>query len=616
VARGFLTALLFLCCAVGLRSETYADWMRAVPNQSATPFTDWIAPEVVGSNVNDEGHSLFSAPGSSLFGHVDLSSLPPAEFPLKVRFYYRHLDPAAVISDQNGSHLQVPHWTSPLGLLAPGGPLGELIESREFGLATPAESTAVPVWAITFSNNMGRGMQLGNAYSVLLEVAGRDGTLLVRRRLIEGVYESGRSNVMLARNDSDGESHLKPLGYILGANNLPVEPAFYADVKVLWLDDVTLHDSRFSDDFWRQILIGGTSIVGHDVPVAELARRLGIDPHQRVLQGGLWSIDAPGFDLAEQMKSSFDGRYYLKLGTDENPFRNPFDFARKRDNQLRNFSIGFLLIFVLFESIVIISSFSILSGPRRVLRWLLVPFSAIVYTVLGFVVVHFVVDFRPDVQVIREIDSVEGWPESLVQSNITRLGFEDAAATLTAPAQAGFNGSEFDGESAPHTMVQQDDKTTFSVRQHYGRFANFSIRYRVQNESPMKLTAFREIISTNDLSGAWVWDGKVWRNLGPLRAGEAVSIERAKIVIDPATISINQQPMVQNGSWQPQEFLLPVVSQMCTANYMKSLRGTNVGILLAVEDQPVAEQFADAATSETHVQTLLVYQFTYPAPLP
>jgi hypothetical protein len=271
--------------------------------------------------------------------------------------------------------------------------------------------------------------------------------------------------------------------------------------------------------------------------------------------------------------------------------------------------------FTIFEIAIIIGSLFLLHGHRRVFRWLLIPLSAIVYTALGFIVVHFVVDFRPEVQIFQEVDSVEGWPQRLVRTDIMRLGFEDGPATFSAPALADFSWFGIEPYFCPIQCSQMDDKTVFSIRQRYGRFTSTHIRYWLPSDSPCQITASREIVTTRPLNGAWIWDGKVWRSLGPMESGKPIAINAARVVIDPSTISGNEEgaPGDLQQPYRNQDLLPEVVRRMCTKKYMKSLGNTDVGILLAIDPQAAPDQMGDAAVSEIHTQTLLVHQFQLPA---
>jgi hypothetical protein len=617
VSRGLLTALLFFLCASALRSETYEQWASGALGQPAIAFTDLFPPHVGTIDEDNNAYSVFNAPPGHLFGHLDFSSLPATAFPLKVAFLYQAIDPEAINASSNGEP-RVAHWTSPLGYLAPNGRLGGLIFRQEIEIKTPADGAAVPVWSIIHSSDQVGFGPSGNSYSLLLEVTARDGTVLARKRLIEAVHGGLTSNLLLVRGDSETDPSLKSLGDFSATESLPTEAAFYAYVEMVWLDAATLADPRYDDNFWRRILVGSTRVVGHEAQVQELARRLGIRVNQRILMGGLWSVDSSPLDLAEEMKSNMpNARYVLHLKKGENPFLPPFVFAQARTDRLRAFSIWFLVLFTIVEGAIIIGSFFLLRGHRRVLRWLLIPFSAIVYTALGLVVAHLVLDFRPEVEMIQEIHSVQGWPESIVHSGLTRLAFADDLMAITAPASANFFWSGKESLSYPIENSVGGDQSHFSLRQHYGRFTNAVIRYAIPAQSPIQVTGAGQITATRKLSGAWVWDGAVWRNLGPMTPGRPVTISQGRVIVDPSKISGDMLPIRDNqNDGDDPNFLPETVQQMCTTGYMRSLKNSGVDILLAVDDQPTPEQVDDATGSEIHAQTLLVHQFTFPAAQP
>lgn len=606
--RCLFAALILFCLATGLRAETYQEWGNSIPNQAPIPFKNWLPPSINSSNVNGADYFVLESPLGHLFGRLDFSALPPSAFPLKVVFLYTHIEPSAINPTPNGYTDRIPSWDSPIRYLAPDAGLGELIERREIEVKNSDDGRSVPVWSIWAQSNRGVSDGLFNAYSVLVEVEGRDGTLLARKCLIEAVSGATTRNVGLARTNSGEEPFIKSLADHTAVDELPTEERVYRDVRVLWLDDISLRDPKYTDSFWQKVLLGGTMILGHTAETQELAQRLGISANERIEQGGLWSVDQPGVDLSELMKGP-QGQYNLELKKGENPFQRTSDLGKRRTSELRRFSIWFLVSFTLFEFAIIIGSLFFLQGYRRVFRWLLIPLSAIVYTAVGFIVVHFVVDFRPEVQTFQEVDSVEGWPESLVDTDIMRLGFADVRASFIAPAFAEFGWYAIDPDTTPIQSASADDKTLFSFRQRYGRFATAHIQYWVPSESPCQMTPNRGIIATRPLRGAWLWDGKYWRNLGPMEPGKPVSIDQARVIIDPAQISGNGAPGETLRPYLNQDFLPEAVRQKCTTMYMKSLANTDIGILLAIDDRVAPDQMVDAVVSEIHTQTLLVHQF-------
>ena len=603
-----LAAVILFSLATGLRGETYQIWEESIANQVPIPFKNWLPPSIISANVNGADYFVLESPLGHLFGYLDFSAFPPAAFPLKVDFLYSHIEASAINPKPNGYTERVPSWSSPIGYLASDAALGELIERREIEVKNAEEGHSVPAWSIWAQSNRVGSDGRFNAYSVLVEVEGHAGTPLARKCLIEAVSGATTRNVGLARTDSGGEPFIKPLADHTAADELPTEDQVYRDVRVLWLDDISLRDPKYTDSFWQKILLGGTMILGHTAETQQLAQRLGISANERIEQGGLWSVDQPGVDLSELTKGP-QGQYNLDLKKGENPFLRTTDLGRRRTSELRRFSIWFLVSFTIFEFAIIIGSLFFLQGYRRVFRWLLIPLSAILYTAVGFIVVHFVVDFRPEVQTFQEVDSVEGWPETLVNTDVMRLGFVDDRASFNAPAFAEFGWFAIDPDTTPIQSAPADDKTLFFMRQRYGRFAAAHIQYWVPSESPCQMTPNRGIVATRPLKGAWIWDGKYWRNLGPMEPGKPVSIDQARVIIDPADISGQGVPGETLHPYMNQDFLPNAVRQKCTTRYMKSLANTDVGILLAIDDRAAPDQMVDAAVSEIHAQTLLIHQF-------
>jgi hypothetical protein len=621
VIRHLLAFVILLNLCTGLRGETYHEWEDSVPNPTTFSFKKWLPPQLTQYNINNGNFSLFDSPTGHLFGHLDFFSFPAQDFPLRVRFLYYRIG-ASSVNDTPNENISPPQdWTSPIGYLAENASIGELLESREVQVKSAVEGTAVPVWSIRFQTGRFNSESPVDPYSVLIEVESHDGTILARRRLIEAVSGATEPKACLAKANSGAETYLEPLTNLATADSLPLDERLYEYVKVLWLDDFTLQDAtKYTDSFWRKAFLSGTTVLGHASEVQALAQRLGISPNQRILQGGLWSVENPTIDFSATLKSNSDdgaqGQYSLDLKKGQNPFQNPFDFGKRRTRELLRFSIGFLVTFILFEAAIIIGSLFFLPGHRRVLRWLLIPLSAIVYTAIGLVVVHFVVDFRPETLVLQYVDSVEGWPESLVRTDVTRLSFADERASFSTKALADFDRLGGDLNSCPELSSQSDDKTVFSIAQRYGRFSGARIRYWLPASSPCHILANREIVATRPLQGAWIWNGETWRNLGPMDPGKPVAIDNGPVVIDPSQISTNGEPADLDNPYLYRDMLPEEVRHMCDTQYMNTLRNTNVGILIAIDAQAVPDQMGDSATSEVHTQTILIHQFQLPPAKP
>ena len=129
------------------------------------------------------------------------------------------------------------------------------------------------------------------------------------------------------------------------------------------------------------------------------------------------------------------------------------------------------------------------------------------------------------------------------------------------------------------------------------------------------MTPDRQITATRSLRGAWLWDGKAWRNLGPMEPGKPIAFDKARIVIDSRDYHEDGiEPVAyQVGS----DGLMPeTVLSLINTTYIRSLQGTNVGLLLAIDDRALPEEMADAAGSEIHAETLVVHQFQLPAAQP
>jgi hypothetical protein len=611
--RLFLAALITGLSVLGARAETYADWIQSAPNDSAIVFKNWLPADMTSVRFHDSDYYEFSAPIGNLFGYLDLSGVAPARFPIQVRFYYRRIEPEAVNHISNSLAEHTRDWSAPIDLLASDAPVGDLIGVRQ--IEAGSNSEMVPVWDFRPPEVMMERGNLDNLHSVAVEIVGHDGEVLSRKRLVEAVEQRGTSNIAMVRMNTGENDLLAKLGTLTQVDQLPAFARAYQGVKVLWLDKESLDDPKFTDDYWRDVFFYGTTVVGQAEQVKALAQRLGVAPNQRILLGGLWAVDAPGLDLAAQLKPPSPGQQQsFNEDKPDNPFRVPLNLGRGKVNELRNFSIWFLVVFTVVETAVIIGSLYLLRGYQRVWRWVIVPASAILYAVAGFGLVRLVADFQPEAQMEQTVYSVVGWPESLVHVKIERLAFDNGGAVFQAPGRADFDTS--DAKACPFRYEQKPEGTTCSWRQRYGTFTHAQVEYRIKSDSPCQITADRKIVATRPLSAAWVWDGNDWRDVGPLKPGQPVAIDLAPIALKRSSISPDSELM--NGFYTfAQETQYPeIFQQLCSRAYMDSLVHTNTGVLMAIDDQPAPGELMDATSTNIHRKTILVHQFSYAAPSP
>jgi hypothetical protein len=251
-----------------------------------------------------------------------------------------------------------------------------------------------------------------------------------------------------------------------------------------------------------------------------------------------------------------------------------------------------------------------LKGQRRVFRWVLIPLSAVLFTIIGLIAVNLFVDFRPEVQISKAVFSIEGWPQEFVHASVMHLGFEEGRTNFTAPYPAQFDWDSTEGHAFPVESRQEDQSTSFSIRQEYGRFSTVNLQWWAPAESFCQITPDRKIVVSRPLRGAWVWDSRKWRSLGPLNPGQPVSINQGNIIIDPAKEAMGGSPVDSDRPWR--EMLPEAVRRMCSTKYMKTLDGTDVGIVIGVEASADSPQMADAAGSDQRLQTIRFYQFRLP----
>ena len=608
-----------LLLPLSAHSETYEQWQAGAPHQVPVGLTAWIAPATIPNQLNGEQYITFAPPPGCLFGNLDLSHFSPSDYPLKVRVVYRAI-PRESFSPVSSDLSPNPAWTTTLHFIKPNASLGPVLAVHESDVATPAEMNSVPVWNLSGIETPA-GPESSGVYSLLVEIAGRNGDILARQRLVEAVHPSSGNptygyfiggKLVLYLPHTGAEAYLetmKQFGSLTAASELPLEPSFYLSVSVMWLDSGTLHDPRYDDAFWRRIFLAGVTVIGRGPDVSQLAARLGFVPDQPALYGGLWSVDTPNRDLATYIRdyNSSYGPYAVEIPGNENPFTRAYHLGVRQPTQLMRYSCGFLLGFIVFELAVLFGGGHVFSGPRRVWRWGLVPVSALAYTIVGLLLIHYVVDFRPEVEITDEIRTVDGWTDGQVITTFLRMGLDARVVTLTAPAQTDFNLRTSTSFTDFFTWRSESTESSVTTCQSYGRVLTSAAERQVAAEIPCHVTADRKIEAARPLTGAWVWDGRVWRNLGPMQPGHPLSISDAPVVLDP--VSDPDRTLTSSDDRLPEAVVL-----MTSPSYTHRLMGSDIGLFLAIDPQAGPEHIDDESMSEVHRYTLLVHQFKLPKP--
>src|SRR5262249_23947440 len=137
-----------------------------------------------------------AAPYNRLFGHLKLSELPGAEFPITIKL----LDTVLPTSRLNPASHSVPNnyvWGTSLNTYGSESPIGNIFSIRSVQVALADKNTPWPVLSqdkFVDQSSLGFENYMPVAQSLLLEISGKSGRPLLRRWLIPVYGLNGNVN--------------------------------------------------------------------------------------------------------------------------------------------------------------------------------------------------------------------------------------------------------------------------------------------------------------------------------------------------------------------------------------------------------------------------------------
>ena len=522
--RLILVGALFLS-VVPLQAETMQQWVDAGPQADVT-FSPWQPS----ANTNSEDLPL----AQGIYGYIDLSKLPPAEFPIRARLLYT---PAQDFSSTQHTRFSIPNRYAVL-------PDGAIATSpryvEETTIDSPEGARALPIWnsPFIFRQPLTSAPQSDSEMeNVRLEVIGQSGTLLARRLIgastwnrlelravvissSDTIFNSQRARAL---QDNGAEAILAP--------SLVPDDFALINVGSIWIDSSTVSDPALTDAYWRRVLLGGTTVAGNPGDIAALAARLGVNPTEMVLNGRLLPCTTPA-DLRDGTKWHSHQATPRVIAKEDDPFYLSVVVGKAMNLQLISFSRWYLGIFLVLQVVLIIVAFTKVRGQHRVWLWVIVPLFAILYALGGALLAVFFVHYRAEAMIDQIERQREGWPEAQVITAFSHLNLDGKGTSARFPADSRpvfLVGAPRYPDPGADVVFRRDDAgsqlETFPLP---AKMEEMFVRSWVPARAPILMASDGRITSQRSFSGAWFWNGASWADLGPLQAGQSVALDAAK----------------------------------------------------------------------------------------
>jgi len=497
-------------CAVPVltHGETLRAWIAGAPKADVV-FVPWDGDL---ASEQDNGSAAKNL-AQHCYGYLDLSGLPASAFPIKLRLLY---DPAA----SNDSIINHPGLPSRLEDDATVGP-GAVREERS--LDNPQAVHAIPVW--TSFSPVDTQLTYNTEESVRAEVVDRDGALIARYVIGASLLGNNNESSVLVVNSPGADQAFLKKGYQSVANVQRLVPDSYAmtGVDVIWIDSATSTNPAYTDAFWQQVLLGGTTVAGLPNDIANLTARLALKPDEPVLLGGLVAADSP---LAFNQERGFHRQIYLNVHIDSaiDPFSFSVALGQAMHQELLRFSLIYLGVFVALQALVVAFAFMGLRGAQRVWLWLIVPGIALLYAVGGIIFAHFAVRAQSDSHFTQLEFRREGWPGGVLLSHLDQIDLAERETHLdfSVPSRPYIAMNSF-WRFAPRAgtvFSDEGDSGALSFHPPPGFRTGTDVR-SLLGALPLNVVVDDGKLSPMDtFSGAWLWDGSEWHNLGPLYKGQ------------------------------------------------------------------------------------------------
>ena len=514
-----LIALLAWGCLLPVMAESIEEWADAAP-KAKVAFTAWDGDLPQASDNEAVAHRL----AQKFYGYLDLSGLPPDAFPIQLRIYYDPIKSDDVSPGLPGT-LSQPSVTSPLG--------SELV-TEEVIVASLSEGRAVPVWIEPAP--MQERLRFDNAQeSVRAEILDRSGRLSARLIIGASRLSTQRPQALLINTPSARASFVRG-GYVNISEATKLVPDSFAlnGVDAVWIDSQTASDPALTAAFWQEVILGGTKVVGASADIAALSRRLGLTSGQSsVIVGGLIAADSPESFASSQ--GSLQPAYDLQVLVDG---PNPFSFAASLGGMMHHellvFSLGYLVVFLVLQALVVFGGFYFFRGPTRVWIWLVIPAFALSYSIVGVALSHLLVHARSDSRLTQVELMRENWSRVLLFTDVEQINLQEHQAKLDLNANSRpFLGSNLNilVSSNPSAQFYHDASgARFSFRCESAAEVAAHVRSTISDSPPCTLNGDGKIEPADDFSGAWLWDGSQWHDLGALLGHRPVDWKAARII--------------------------------------------------------------------------------------
>jgi hypothetical protein len=490
-----------------LHGETLHAWVSAAPKADIV-FVPWDGD----LNASDDNGTAAKHLAQHYYGALDLSGLPATAFPITLRLLY---DPVTS-NDSIVNHPGVP------SRLDDDATVGQGTVREESVLDSPPVARTVPIWTAFYPVDAQLTYNLQE--SVRAEALDHTGALIARYAIGASRLGNNDATVFVVNTPGADQAFLRK-GYQSVANVQRLVPDSYAvaGVDVIWIDSATATDPVYTDAFWQRVLLGGTTVAGLPNDIANLTARLALKPDEPVLLGGLVAADSPA---AFNQARGVHRQIYLNVHVD--PAVDPFSFSvalgLAMHQELLRFSLIYLGVFVALQALVVAFAFMGLRGPQRVWLWLIVPGIAVLYAVGGIIFAHFVVRAQSDSHLTQLEFRREGWPGGVLLSHLDQIDLAERETHLdfSVPSRPyiSINSSWRFNPGAETLFSDEGDGGALSFHPPPGFRTGTDIR-SLLGALPLNIVIDDGKLSSMDnFSGAWLWDGREWHNLGPLYKGQ------------------------------------------------------------------------------------------------
>lgn len=585
---------LCMCVLPALtRGETLSAWLNTAPKADVV-FTPWDGDL---PSAQDNGRSSKHL-AQHFYGYLDCSRIPATAFPVRLRLLY---DPIS----SNDSIVNRPGAPSQLDDAATVG-AGAVREERV--LDSPQTSGAIPIW--TAFSSVFPQLTYNAQESVRAEILDRDGALVARYAIGASRLGNDDSSVLVV-NAPGGDQSFIGKGYQSVANVVRLVPDSYAltGVDVIWIDSATAANPAYTDAFWQQVVLGGTTVAGLPNDIANLTARLTLKPGQPVLLGGFVSANSPA-----EFNEARGGHRQVYLNVHVDPAADPFSFSvvlgLAMHQELLWFSMIYLGVFVALQALVIAIAFIGLRGSKRVWLWVVVPGVALLYAVGGIVFAHFAVRAQSDSHLTQLEFRRQGWTGGVLLSHLDQIDLSERETRLDlSPSSRPYlsvNSFWKFSPGAGSLFSDGSNGSTFSFHPPAGFRTGTDVRTLLDDLPVAVDTAEGGIKPMDTFSGAWLWDGSDWHNLGPLyRGGQPVDWTQKPMTL----ISPENWPSGCYPAHEMQDTSFPsALAPLLNHQRLEAMRAAGDGLFLgvkAISDVKLESGRDDSVAS----RRVVVYQF-------